>query len=48
MMNAESKQEWENLAKLLDALEGCNDWKNSRESDYYDVQRIEKRTQMMK
>ena len=48
MKQAKSKQEWENLARLLDALEGCNEWKAQRESDFYDYQRIEKRTQMMK
>ena len=41
-------KEWESYARLLDHLEGNNEWKCRLESRSYDYARIERRRQMMK
>ena len=41
-------KEWESYARLLDHLEGNNEWKCRLESRNYDYARIERRRQMMK
>ena len=48
MLNVKSAQEWEDYAKLLDQLEGLNEWKLRPESKFYDYRRIESRLLMMK
>ena len=48
MLQVKSSQEWEEYAKLLDLLEGLNEWKLHKESPYYDYERIESRLLMMK
>jgi hypothetical protein len=41
MMQAKSFKEWEILAKILDDLEGLNEWKNKNESKIYDYKRVQ-------
>ena len=48
MIESNDFKEWEQYARLLDHLEGNNEWKFQLESTDYDYIRLEKRRQMMK
>ena len=48
MKLVKSYKEWEHFAKVLDHLEGLNDWKLRRVSSCYDYERIESRLLMMR
>ena len=48
MQQVKDYKEWESYARLLDHLEGNNDWKVKFESKSYDYVRIDNRRQMMK
>ena len=41
MKESKSFKEWEILAKILDDLEGLNEWKNKNESKLYDYKRVQ-------
>lgn len=48
MLTLTCYSEWEAHAKLLDQLEGLTEWKLTKESPYYDYERIESRLLLMK
>lgn len=48
MRTVKSYTQWTHYAKLLDTLEGLNEWKSTKESNLYDWKRIEARLAMMK
>ena len=48
MLNVTCSQEFEQLAKQLDHLQGLNDWKILKESEHYDYERIEIRLKLMR